>query len=93
VEAASDRNVGGAWNIAFQHNVAMRRVWVGSRYRRKQGLRIGVVWRGVNLPLVPNLHDTAEVHDRDAVRHMAYHRQVVRNKQVGDSSPPLQVLH
>ena len=37
------------------------------------------------------LHDTAEVHHRHPVGHLAHHCQVVRDEEVGEPSPPLQV--
>ena len=45
---------------------------------------------GEQRPLVGELDDLAEVHDRDAVRDVLDHREVVRDEEVGEARAPLE---
>ena len=50
---------------------------------RKQSLRIGMVGRREDGRGGPDFAEAARVHDRDAVREMSNHREVVRDEEIG----------
>ena len=47
----------------------------------------------IKLILGGNLHDPAQIHDRDTVRHILDHAQVMGNEQVGQLFGLLQILY
>ncbi len=65
---------------------------IGNRHRRKQGLRVRVQWRVVELVAVGHLDDLAEVHHGHAVGDVAHHRQVVGDEEVGQAELLLEVF-
>ncbi len=92
VEAAAGRRVHRRGHVAAQvlHAAAPARIRLGDR--GEQGARIGVARRGEERALRRRLDDLAEIHHRHTVCHVAHHRQVVRDEQVGQAEALLQVL-
>src|SRR5713226_9284925 len=65
---------------------------IRDRNRRKQRTRVRVARTPVELLAGRNLHDLAEVHDRDAVGDVFHDREVVRDEEVGEVELALQPL-
>src|SRR5262245_17768578 len=65
---------------------------IGDRCGVEQRLGIGMLRIGVELVAVGDFRDPAEIHHRDAVGAVAHHREVVRDEQVRELKPFLQVL-
>ena len=61
-------------------------------HRRQQRLRVGMVRRVEQRVALGQLHQPAEIHHRDPVRDVPHHRQIVRDEQIRDAEPLLQVL-
>ncbi len=49
--------------------------------------------RGTGPRAAADLDQAAEIHHADAVRHVAHHREIVADEQVGEAEPVLQVAH
>ena len=86
-ERTTARHVEGRRYIALQNDALVGLCLDGVRHadRRQQGIGVGVDGVRVEFIGVGDLHDAAEVHDRDAVRNVVDHQQVVGDEQVGDS--------
>ena len=66
---------------------------IGNRDRREQRDRVRVERVVVEVVGGRELHDLAEVHDRDPVGDVPDDRQVVRDEEVGELEVALQLLH
>src|SRR5581483_5492032 len=79
---------------AFEHDplplAALRRLL--DRHRRQERLRVRMRRLVVDLMLVADLDDLPEVHDRNAVGHVADDREVVRDEDVRQSEVALERL-
>ena len=94
VEAASGRGVQRAGDVPLEQYAqpSPLQVRVGHRDGREQGMGVGV-HRLREQPLRRGaLHDLAQVHHRDVVAHMAHHRQVVGDEQVGEAQLLLELV-
>ena len=92
MEAAARRRVHRAWHIAtwkLPRTMAMR---IGPRNRRQQRARVGMARLREQHVLRRYLDDLPEIHHRHAVRHVLHHRQIVRDEQIRQTQPRLQVL-
>jgi len=94
VETASRGRHDRARHVALEHDLhpAVGQVGVRDRNRGQQGLGVGVDGPLVELLGRRDLHDLAQVHDRDAVRHVPDHAQVVSDEDVGKVQLVLQVI-
>ena len=94
MEAAGRRRVDRAGHVALQPDpLALRSpLEVRHRHGRQQRHRVRVHRRLVELLATADLHDLAEVHDRDPVADVPHDRQVVRDDHVGQPELVLQVL-
>jgi hypothetical protein len=93
-EPAAGRRRDRAGHIALQHDLLPleRGVRVGHGHSRQQRLRVRV-----HRPLVQflgrrQLHDLPQVHDRDPVRHVPDHAEVVCDENVGEPQGVLKVI-
>ena len=50
-----------------------------------------MTWRGEQFLGIGGLDDTAQVHHRDTVRDVFHHGEVVRNEDIGQPEPVLQI--
>ena len=75
----------------MQHDPLPTTVRVGARNRREQRARVWVLWRAVDVVGRRYFHDAAEVHDRDAVRDVLHHREIVGDEKVAEFQLALQV--
>ena len=66
-------------------------IGVGHRHRRQQCPGIGMQRLAEQRVAVGHLDDAAQVHHRDAVADVAHHGQVVRDEEIGQAQPLLQV--
>src|SRR5262245_361269 len=91
MEVTARGRIDWARHVALQDNALRDRrgLWHGNR--RKQGLRIGMLWTGKERTLVGQLDDAAQVHDRDTVGNMLHDRQIMGNKDVGQAEILLQI--
>src|SRR5262245_42153528 len=91
MEVTARGRIDWARHVALQDNALRDRrgLWHGNR--RKQGLRIGMLWTGKERTLVGQLDDAAQVHDGDTVGNMLHDRQILGNKDVGQAEIPLQI--
>ena len=72
---------------------ALRPIMLQVRDRVQQQPRIGMARRAEDRLGRTELDDAAEIHHPQPVRHVAHHRQVVADEQVGQAQPRLQVAH
>src|SRR4051812_11325242 len=91
---ASGRGVRRARDVALEHDPLALPALAGllDRHGREERLRVRVRRAVVDLALVSDLHDLAEVHDRDAVGDVAHEREVVSDEKVGQAEVALQRL-
>jgi hypothetical protein len=84
----------GPRHVTLEHDLrpAVRQVGVRDRDRGQQRLGVGVDGPHVELLGRRHLDDLAEVHDRDAVRHVPHHAQVVSDEDVGEVQLVLEVI-
>ena len=94
VKVTALRRPGRAGHIPFQDDAPAFPFHQRDRDRhcREQRSRIEVERLRVELFLGGQLHDIAQVHDRDPIRDVPYYRQVVGDEQVGQVEPILQLL-
>ena len=94
VEVTAARRLDRAGHVAGEHDRTPqffgRRV--GDGHGREQGLRVRVHRSLVELRVLRELDDAAEVHDGDPVADVAHHGEVVGDEQVGEAELPLQLL-
>ena len=84
MEVATRGWIGGRRHVTLEMDAAARRRSdLGQGYRGQQGLGIGMPGRFQNLLHAALLHDTSQIHDRDLVGQIGYHRYVVGDEQVG----------
>src|SRR6185369_10256542 len=91
-EAAARRRIDGTGHIPFKQDPRPLQPRLGHRDRREQRLRVRMARALEQRALVRQLDDLAQVHHRHPCRDMAHHRQVVRDKDVGEAEAPLQIL-
>src|SRR6202008_160737 len=61
------------------------------RNRGEKGDRIGMRRPIEDVRLAAELYDAAEIHDRDAVAHMPYCAEIVRDEQQAEPELPLEI--
>ena len=91
VEAAAGRRIERARHLALQHDAAALCLRLGHRDRRQQRAAIGMARRGEQRLRVRGLDDDAEIHHRDPVGDVLHHGEIVRDEDVGEAEPVLQV--
>ena len=64
---------------------------LGTGMRRQQRPAIGMARRGEQRLRVRGLDDAAEIHHGDAVGDVLHHGEIVRDEDVGEAEPVLQV--
>jgi len=82
--------IGGAGDLALEADPRPLGPLRG-RHRRQQRLRVWVLGRMKHRLGRAQLHQPAEVEDRDPVRHIAHHAEVVGDEQVRNSLFGLQL--
>jgi hypothetical protein len=92
VEAAARRRVHRAGHVASQMREARAPARIGMRDRGEQRARVGMPRIGEDRALRRHLHDLPQIHHGHPVGHVAHHRQVMRDEQVGQAEAALQVL-
>ena len=94
VEAAGVRRVDRIRDVALEHDPAAQApaLRVRDRHGREERARVRMLGRRVELLLVRDLGDLAEVHHEDAVGDVADDVQVVRDEDVREPEVALQVL-
>lgn len=85
VEGTARRYPQRARHIPFHHDPLLLRAHRGGRDGGKQRPAVGVVLAAVKSVPGCQLHDTPEVHHRDAVAHMADHAEVMGDENVGQA--------
>ncbi len=92
MKAAAGGRVHGAWDIPLQEDFLADDIGVPYGDSRQQGFRIGMT--GVLKKLIPagHLHDLTQVHDGNPVADMAHHSQVMRDEEIGEVKPFLQLF-
>ena len=97
MEAAARRDVRGVGRLALEDRPRRARVpgvgRIGRRRDRHERLGVRVARRADDRLGRPDLHDLAEVHDRDPVGDDPGQRQVVGDEQVGQPALAAQVEH
>ena len=91
MEAAARRRIERARHLALQHDAAALGPRLGHRDRRQQRAAVGVARRGEQRLGVRGLDDAAEIHHGDAVGDVLHHGEIVRDEDVGEAEPVLQV--
>ena len=90
VEDATGGRVGGTWDFAAERDSGPH-LTVDARHRRQQGLGVRMVGSVEDLLGRTELHDAAEVHDRDPVAEVTHHAEVVGDEQVTGAVAGLEV--
>ena len=90
VENAAARWVGGARDLTLQLD-PLASAAIDRGHRREQRLGVGVVGPVEDGGSETDLHQPPEVEDRDAVRDVAHHTEVVGDKEIGDPLPLLEL--
>ena len=92
MERAAGRRIDRVRHLALDRlALAPGEIEVG--HRVEQHARVGVLRRAEHLARRRHFDDAAEIHHADAVRHVAHHRQIVADEQVGQAEAVLQVAH
>ena len=65
---------------------------IGYRHRREESLAIRVERTLVEVDAVRELDDLPQIHHGDAVADVLHHRKVVRDEEVGELEPILELL-
>jgi len=89
VERASGRRRKGGREVSLQNNTLFPSSRDNLRNRRKKGFRIRMEKTGEYSISLSCLDDFAEIHDGNAVAHVADNRQVMGNEQEGEGVFPL----
>ena len=89
---AARRRSDGVRNVALQHDTLLAVGRVRVRDRRQQRLRVGMLRVRADGRGRSDLHHPAEVHDRDAVRDVLHHRDVVGDEEQREAEPALEIL-
>src|SRR4029077_11837445 len=92
VEAAALRRVDRAWHIALQDDARARIARLRHRHGGEERESVGVLRRGEDLAFLRRLDDLAEIHHRDAMRHMLDDGEVMADEEKGEAELLLQVL-
>src|SRR5258708_39282833 len=92
MEAAAGRWVKRARHLARQLDALDGGGAMQRRDRRKQRASVGMAWVGIDFVAIGQLDDLAQVHDRRALTDVLDHAEVVRDEEVGEMEPLLQVL-
>src|ERR1700722_20270989 len=91
VEAAAGRRRKRARQVALQHHTVAPRRRVGQRNGGDEGVAVGMARLGKQLLGRRGLDDATEVHHGDAVGNVLHHREIVRDEDVGETEPALQL--
>ena len=91
MQMAAGRRIDRARHVALQDGAVAPRARARHRDRGQQRLRIGVARVGEQFVGRRGLDDAAEIHHGDAVGDVLHHREIVRDEDVGEAEPPLQV--
>ena len=91
MEMTAWRGIEGARRITAQGRLFCAVLRVHARHRSKQGLRVGMTRRRIDLLYRPNLDDAAEVHDHDAIRDILNDVEIMGDEQVRQLEIVLQV--
>lgn len=93
VKRAARRRTRRARCLALEDDpaAAALRWWIGEWDRADQRLGIGVERPAEQRVARCDLHDSAEIHHRDAVAEVAHHRQIVADEQIGGAERALQL--
>jgi hypothetical protein len=90
VETAARRRVEQARHFTGDDRMS-NIIRIGTRYGVEQRTRIRVLWIGINLRFRRGLDDGAGIHHGHALRHRAHHRQIMRDEQIAQPEPILQI--
>ena len=91
MERAAGRDVDRAWWLAFHHRSDELDL-VQARRGREQRACVGMARVAKDRFAIALLHDSPEVHDREAVAQVAHDGQVVRDEHDGQTEAAAQVL-
>ncbi len=93
IEAAAPRGVKRRWHVPTEDDSARHCLGIRPWNRGQKSLRVRVKRLGEERPAWGNFHDFAEIHHSDAVADVLHDREVVGDKEVGQSEIALEVLH
>ena len=91
MEPASLRWIDGRRDVTLQHDPLPRRTAHGLRHRRDERLRIGMRRATKDIVCQPDLYDRPQIHHGDPGRDLSHYRKVVRDEDIGQRKPFLQV--
>ena len=91
VDLTSCRRIGRGRNIALQKDTFLSDIRIRHRNRGKQRFRVRMQRVSENIGRLAGLYHAAKVHNAHGIRNMLYDRQIVRDKQIGQSSLLLQI--
>lgn len=93
MKMTSMRNVRGTRHVAAEHDPRAFPLRIRHRGGGEQRLGVRMMRRAEQSGGFRDFHQTAEIHDRDTMRDVPHHREVVRNEHIRQAEPLLQVLH
>jgi len=91
MEAASGRRIQGSWDLPCQRNYVQNGLWIWNRNSRKQCLGVRMTWVFKEPALRGHLHNFPEIHHRHMITEILNHREIVRDKKIGQSELFLQI--
>jgi hypothetical protein len=89
-KATSGRRIVRAWRLAEQWEARPANLGIGLEHGRQKRMRVRVQRVVEQHGGVGNLHDTTEVHHRDAVGYVPYDAEVVRDEKIRERPLSLQ---
>src|SRR6516162_7898130 len=93
MEIAAGWRMRGVGDLALQDNALRAQARVGLRHGREQRLGIGVARPGVEIARRRDLDDLAHIHDRHPVADMLHDAEIMRDEEIGEAEPVLQLEH
>ena len=93
MEMATGRGVRRPGHVAAENDAGALALRVGHRGGGQQRLRVWMVRRVEQRGCLRDFHQPAEIHDRDPVRDVPHHGEVVRYEHIGQAETLLQILH
>ena len=78
-------SIDGAWDITLQNGFIPFQTRIRGRHSCEQAFRVGMLSVRENLTFLSELDDAPQIHHGDAITDVFNDRQIVRNKEVGQS--------
>lgn len=92
MELATGRGIYRTRDLTFQANAISLSRWIRDWHRAEQRLRVRVFGGFVDFMRRSNFDKVAEIHDGNSSGNVANNHEIVRDKQISQLQPLLQIL-